>query len=346
MNRIQYIRFVLIAVLVLLFFTPPLTASAKIADEERYVSKSTQFNPGWYVDFDFPWSGGIGDVNIFAVEVRLNVEFFAGVSLPLETNIIYPEWLNQNESFYTLIGITGLEGGRAGLAIGGGISVTFTAVGVDVLTLESQKGLDLSLRFRTPIGTTLSEPIRNEIEIGGLTLPIINWSIKAYLGVELSFVLTTVLSSQVRVTGDSLVEEYDDDRTWTYQGQQHNLSLKTKPDAATPVRLGMDNIEFELPQLALTVTSIYIDIRPDGLPNVKLPLPLYALPSISFPIIGTLDQDTGKFHLAESSENHYASLDIDNISIPIVVPFDWNFVVIGLIGTVIVIGFLLLMKKN
>lgn len=281
------------------------------------VFQTYDFNPGWHIQDSEEWSGGFGLFNLFSVSSALHYDYFAGVSTPLRMNVSYPEWLTPGADFNFSACAEGLEGGRAGIYFDAGIEITFAAFGLswDVVNLE--KNLDLSVEYRTPIGSGLSRPMTARVSLSQISIPIVDYTIDVYFGAEAQLEFETALQSRMTAESASLEEQVNRQIEWTEQKQKNVTALQTRLTASAPVKIGLKETQLLLVGLSLRLTSLFIEFQAPDLDPARLGI---ELPEISLPILG---ENSRAMILADNAE-HRADLEVDSTSIPVRVSSQTN----------------------
>ncbi len=276
-----------------------------------------EFDPGWHVQDSEEWSGGLGLFGLFSVSSTLHYDYFAGVSTPIRMNVSYPEWLIPGADFNFSACVEGLEGGRAGIYFDAGIEITFAAFGSSWDVVNSEKNLDLSVEYRTPIGSELSRPMTAKVSLGQISIPIVGYTIDVYFGAEAQLEFETVLQSQITAESVSLEEQVNRQIEWTEQKQKIVAALQTKPTASSPVKVGLKETQLLLVGLSVRLTSLFIEFQAPGFDPARLTIDL---PEISLPILGGSSR---AMILADNAE-HRANLELDSTSIPVRVSSQTN----------------------
>lgn len=271
------------------------------------------FDPGWYVENSQEWQGAVGAFG-FEIGAEFGYEYFAGISLPLFFLVSYPEWLIRDSPFNISIAAEG-KPGRAGISLGAGIKLTMANPWEKWDVLSIDRSLDLTVDYETPIGRTYAQDPSLRIPLGEVTVPVINYNIEVFLGVDTEIVFETELCTRFVASASSLVEGMDRNLAWSCSGECKTVSLATTPTAREPVSVSMKDTFLRVKDVGLKVTRFYLELCAPGLPSafLEIPVPIIELS------LASRSSCVPDFLQSDGSQRE-ANLELEGWSIPVIYP--------------------------
>lgn len=313
--------------------TPILAAGAE--SNGPTVTTEYLFDPGWSVENSHDWQGGIGAFG-FEIGAEFGYEYFAGISLPLLFRVSYPEWLVRDSPFNISIAAEGRPG-RAGICLGAGIKLTMANPWEKWEVLTIDRSLDLTVDYQTPIGRTYAQDPSLRIPLGEVTVPVINYNIEVFLGVDTEIVFETELCTRFVATASSLVEGMDRNLAWSCSGECKTLFLATTSTAKEPVSCSMKDTFLRVKDVGLRVARFYLELCAPGFPSAFLEIPV---PTIELSLAAGSGSAPG--FLQSDGSQREANLEMDGWGIPVFYPEEPSdsdsFVVSLVVGGLLVAG--------
>lgn len=300
--------------LVILIFVVPIPGSKAIPQESAPVLKeSYQLDPGWNLDESWSWGADVNILSVVQISVDMNADFFAGIALPFEMALLYPEWLVGNQGFNVSLLASGNEGGKAGVKLEAGLKITVGALLWEAVLFDDTKGLDLVSEFTTPIGDSVSGKVEGRVELGSVTIdiPLLGGTLTAYLGMTARYLIEAGPLAEVDARGVSLQNEYSDAIVFSEQRSRIDCALRTKPQAQSDVVFSVDNLVYKVSELIFAITGFFIEFEYG---DTILPRFSLYIPEISIPVSGfTLDcnDQVNSVSIPMMIPNNPLELDID-----------------------------------
>ncbi|MFW9889962.1 MAG: hypothetical protein ACFFER_17405 [Candidatus Thorarchaeota archaeon] len=233
------------------------------------ITTPQDFDPGWSVEFDESLEGSLDFFGLFGVSCTIDAHFFTGIELPLTLIMKHPEWLQQDCLFTLNASVIG-QHGRAGIDIGAGLRIAVHIGMFSFDVLNERRDLDLSIDYNTPIGWSFTGQMSDRVELSHITVPILDYTMAAYVGVKASVGLEGQVSCDLDVTGPITGTSSLIHLIWDEIEDSHVYNLQTTKSASSDVVVNQKDTTLTLDSFTISLTAFFIDLEVPGIGTSRL----------------------------------------------------------------------------